>query len=307
MLKPGLKRILTAVTLAVLCLALPVQAQGPDNHPRLAGNIKATVSVDLAPVFERQLKLVDSRRRFWLEQAERATPKLFRKTMLPVAVVTAEKDPASFQGWKTVARGKPESVCHRRLQQGESFILDFGEHFTGQLTFSLRQFDIPVDAPVRLAMVFGEVPAEVAEAFDPYPGTLARSWLQDEVVNVDDVPRTVTLPRRYAFRYVKVTVVSASKYSKFGFAEIHAEAVTSADNRRLLPFTPRNPEEAALDRVSLRTLRDCMQTVFEDGPKRDRRLWLGDLRLQAQANYVSYRNHDLVKRSLYLPYLEVHG
>jgi hypothetical protein len=40
--------------------------------------------------------------------------------------------------------------------------------------------------------------------------------------------------------------------------------------------------------------------VFEDGPKRDRRLWLGDLRLQAQANYVSYRNYNLVKRSLYI-------
>lgn len=43
-----------------------------------------------------------------------------------------------------------------------------------------------------------------------------------------------------------------------------------------------------LDRVSLRTLQNCMQTVFEDGPKRDRRLWLGDLRLQALANYETY-------------------
>jgi hypothetical protein len=36
----------------------------------------------------------------------------------------------------------------------------------------------------------------------------------------------------------------------------------------------------------------------EDGPKRDRRLWLGDLRLEALANYETYRNFDLVKRSL---------
>jgi hypothetical protein len=43
-----------------------------------------------------------------------------------------------------------------------------------------------------------------------------------------------------------------------------------------------------------------MQTVFEDGPKRDRRLWLGDLRLQALANYATYRNYALVKRSLYI-------
>lgn len=43
-----------------------------------------------------------------------------------------------------------------------------------------------------------------------------------------------------------------------------------------------------------------MQDVFEDGPKRDRRLWLGDLRLQALANYETFQNNDLVKRCLYL-------
>lgn len=43
-----------------------------------------------------------------------------------------------------------------------------------------------------------------------------------------------------------------------------------------------------------------MQEVFEDGPKRDRRLWLGDLRVMAQLNYLTFRNDDLVKRCLYL-------
>jgi hypothetical protein len=43
-----------------------------------------------------------------------------------------------------------------------------------------------------------------------------------------------------------------------------------------------------------------MQTVFEDGPRRDQRLWIGDMRLQAMTNYVSFKNYDLVKRCLYL-------
>jgi len=43
-----------------------------------------------------------------------------------------------------------------------------------------------------------------------------------------------------------------------------------------------------------------MQDVFEDGPKRDRRLWIGDLRMQALANYETFKNYDLVKRCLYL-------
>lgn len=217
-----------------------------------------------------------------------------------MAVVRAERDTAGFQGWKIVATDKPESVCNRPLSPGNSFILDFGEHFVGHFSFSLRRFEIPVDAPVRLSFVFGEVPAEVAEPFDPYEGGLTRSWLQDEVVNLDDVPQKVTLPRRYAFRYAKVTVVSCSKHGKFGFSDIGAEAITSADESHLPPFSARNADEEALDRVSRRTLRDCMQTVFEDGPKRDRRLWLGDLRLQALANYATFRNYDLVKRSLYI-------
>ncbi|HRY49535.1 MAG TPA: hypothetical protein P5186_15915 [Candidatus Paceibacterota bacterium] len=281
-------------------LAPMLVAQGPDATPKTAGTIKAVLSTDLVPLFQRQMDLIEKRRASWLRRAEKATPKLLCKPMRPVAVVAIEKDTASFQGWKTVVTNKPESICNRPMLPGDSFILDFGEHFTGQFSFAVRRFDIPVDAPVRLALIFGEVPAEVIEPFDPFPGTLTRAWLQDEVVNIDDVPQTIRLPRRYAFRYVKVTVVSASRHGRFGFSDFRAEAVSSADETRLPEFTPRSADEAALDRVSLRTLRDCMQTVFEDGPKRDRRLWLGDLRLQALANYVSYRNYDLVKRSLYI-------
>jgi hypothetical protein len=55
-----------------------------------------------------------------------------------------------------------------------------------------------------------------------------------------------------------------------------------------------------IDSVAARTLCNCMQLVFEDGPKRDRRMWLGDFRLEARANYQLFKNYDLVKRCLYL-------
>lgn len=282
-----------------LVTATLLPAQGPDRAPRHEGSILATATFG-ADFFGRQLRLIEERRASWLQQAEAATPPLFHTTKTPVAVITVERHAPGFQGWRIGATQPVESVYNRPLAPGEEFILDFGEHLTGQLELDLRDFGIPVDAPVRLATVFGEVLAEVMEPFAPYAGTLARSWLQDEVTNIDVVPQTLRMPRRYAFRYVKVTVVSASTHGKSGFKGIRAEAVTSADESRLLPFSPRNADDEALDRVSRNTLRDCMQTVFEDGPKRDRRLWLGDLRLQALANYATYRNHDLVKRSLYL-------
>ena len=251
-------------------------------------------------IFAQQLKLVEARRSSWLEKAEAATPLLRSTEKHPVAVIEVEKNTAAFQGWKAVRPVPVDSVCNRPLVPGDGFILDFGEHMTGYFTFSLRSFDITVDAPVRLSFVFGETLAEVAEPLDPYSGTLSRSWLQDETVNIDEVPQTVHMPRRYAFRYVKVTVPAASRYGQFGFSGFQTKTVTCADESRLPPFTPANADDAALDRISLNTLRDCMQTVFEDGPKRDRRLWLGDLRLQALANYATYRNYDLVKRSLYV-------
>ena len=43
-----------------------------------------------------------------------------------------------------------------------------------------------------------------------------------------------------------------------------------------------------------------MQRVFEDGPKRDRRLWIGDLRLEALTNYYTFNNLPPVRRCLYL-------
>lgn len=43
-----------------------------------------------------------------------------------------------------------------------------------------------------------------------------------------------------------------------------------------------------------------MQTVYEDGPKRDQRLWIGDLYLEALANAYTFKNHELTKHCLYL-------
>ncbi len=289
----------TASLALVFALTLPLLAQGPNRAPLRDGTVKAAVDIP-ADLFVRQMELVCQRRAAWLEKAEKATPELIRTPKTPVAVITVTNDPSAFQGWKIGSAAEVKSVYDRPLKPGDSFILDFGEHMTGYALLDVRAFDVPVDAPVRLQLIFGEVLSEVAEPFDPYTGGLTRSWLQDETVNIDVVPQTVRLPRRYAFRYLKVTVVSCSMHGRFGFSDISAEAVTCADERRLAPFSPASAEDAALDRVARATLRDCMQTVFEDGPKRDRRLWLGDLRLQALANYATYRNLDLVKRSLYI-------
>ena len=152
---------------------------------------------------------------------------------------------------------------------------------------------------MRLRFTFGEVPTDVAEPFYPYKGELSEAWLPDELINVDYLPHAVRMPRRYAFRYVKIEVLDTSPEFRIRFEDLKAHAVTSARGTPA-PLAKETPLMQRIDAVSIATLRDCMQTTFEDGPRRDRRLWVGDLRLQALTNYHTFRSNDVVRRCLYL-------
>ena len=242
------------------------------------------------------------RRTAWLEKAEACKPRLVRRDIAPVRLVKAVSDKAAFQGWRVVPCGAADDALKCPLAPGDSFIFDFGEHLVGTVAFRLVDFGKAVDAPVLLKFTFAEVPLELVEDEPSAAGWkgLTLSWIQRDTVAFDVVPAEVRMPRRYAFRYMKVEVVACSMGGRFGLDGVRAIAETSAEAAKLRPWKASSPIEAKMEEVARRTLRDCMQTVFEDGPKRDRRLWLGDLRLEALANYETYRNFDIVKRSLYL-------
>ena len=167
------------------------------------------------------------------------------------------------------------------LNSGDTLIIDLGNHYVGYLTFKLWFVDLYIDAPVRMAVRFCETARE----------------LEEEIINVD-FPGEYRMPRRYAARYVKFKIIHTPK--QLSLSNFVFEAETSADVTALLPFDPKDDELAAIDKVATNTLKNCMQRVFEDGPKRDRRLWIGDLRLEALANYYTFNNFALVRRCLYL-------
>ena len=212
----------------------------------------------------------------WLQKAEALKPVLFEETVRPVS-------------------GMPD----RSLKETESVVLDFGSHFVGRLNLKLASEGSHPDAPVWLQFKFCENERELNESLDQYNGWISRSWVQQEQIHVDVLPGEITLPRRFAFRYIRIDVLALSSKYSLVIEDAWAQTVTSAEDRSLVEFQG-DSWEKSIDRVALRTLRSCMQDVFEDGPKRDRRLWLGDLRLQALTNSVTYRNFDLVKRCLYL-------
>lgn len=237
----------------------------------------------------------------FVELAETLIPPLYEKKVYPAHIIDVVVDPEAFQGWRTERIGAIEELADRVLSKGDSILLDFGDHHVGYLTLSFNNINSNADAPLRLKLIFGEMPCEIAEDFDDYEGWLSRSWLQDEVVNIDVLPGTITLPRRYTFRYLKIVVVATSKRYSVSFPELYCTTVTSGDLAQVKPLPAHVSEELrVMDRIGIKTLQNCMHTVFEDGPKRDRRLWIGDLRLQALANYETFNSNDLVKRCLYL-------
>ena len=75
---------------------------------------------------------------------------------------------------------------------------------------------------------------------------------------------------------------------------------TSVTNEAPALASTTDPLVRDIYKVGLNTLKECMQTVYEDGPKRDRRLWIGDLYLEALANAHTFKNHELTKHCLYL-------
>jgi len=236
----------------------------------------------------------------WLQIAEQTRPSLTETAKKPKGIVSIVKDDAAYQGWKAVPLYVIDSLYHGSFKKKSGIIIDFGEHLTGHFSFSLEDIRGVADAPLRFKFTFAEVPAEAVTPFDPYEGALSRAWLQDEIITVSEVPSTITIPRRLAFRYVKIEWLGSSRFSDFRFSNIEFKATTSVKSTPAALAATTDPLIAKIDQVGLTTLKECMQTVYEDGPKRDRRLWIGDLYLEALANTYSFKNHDLTKHCLYL-------
>jgi alpha-L-rhamnosidase len=235
-----------------------------------------------------------------IELAEKLKTELHETIVKPTAIVEIKSDKEVIHGWRAEYAAPASTLSEYEYSKEDSFILDFGDHQVGYLSVTIRPAGSPPDAPLKLKLTIGEMPVEMAEPFENYDGWLSSSWLQEETIFVDVLPAVIKLPRRYSFRYVKFEVIDTSPKYRVVFENIECRAVTSANNKNVQTRAHKDDLLQKMDEISIKTLADCMQDVFEDGPKRDRRLWLGDLRLQALANYETFKNYDLVKRCLYL-------
>lgn len=203
--------------------------------------------------------------------------------------------------WCAGMREPAEASKEKQMKKGDAVCFDFEEHCVGYVTFCIKSAGSPPDAPAHIRIKLGEMPCEIAEESSEYHGSISSSWIQEEFLHIDVLPAVIRMPRRYAFRYVEFKVLDTSPKYQVIVEKVVCETVTSADRTKVEALSEAVPEDLKkMDAVALKTMEDCMQKVFEDGPKRDRRLWIGDLRLQALTNYETFKNYDLVKRCLYL-------
>lgn len=258
------------------------------------------MGICLLHVKSQPLDVYALQRQQWESKAANSIPVLIERIHEPVSIVKAEKDSAAFQGWKMTKINTPILLYGKSMKDIKSVILDFGKHLTGYLTLNFEIIKKTQDAPIRLKLTFGELPAEICTQLTPWEGKLSRAWMQDEIITVSDITQPLTLNRRMAFRYVRIELLAQSSGFDFAIKSVNCKAVSSAGDiqTRLSSDTPQIIKR--IHDVSMETLHECMQTVYEDGPKRDRRLWLGDLYLESLANRYSYRNFDLTKHCLYL-------
>lgn len=209
---------------------------------------------------------------YYLQKADEFLPMIKKKTILP------EQSP-------------------NILNNGDTLTIDLRNHYVGYFSFKMWFVDLYIDAPVRMSVRFCETKDELDIDNSDYHGTLCESWLQEEIINLD-FPGEYKMPRRYAARYIKIEVLHTPQ--KLSLSEFAFESVSSADTDTLTSADTNDTELKKIDEVSANTLKNCMQRVFEDGPKRDRRLWIGDLRLEALTDLYTFKNTDIIKRCLYL-------
>ena len=218
------------------------------------------------------MKIMDEQKKSFLKKADELTPVIYKKEVY-------------------------FNDCELVMNTGKETVFDLGNHYAGFFEFEIARHKVYLDAPVKLSIKFCETERELEDDFSKYCGVLCPSWLQEEIFTADYAGK-YKLDRRYAARYVKITVLSTPQ--EFVLKNVSFASVTSADENSLVKHKICDELLKKIDEISVNTLKNCMQRVFEDGPKLDRRLWLGDLRLEALANHVTFANESLTERCLYL-------
>jgi hypothetical protein len=166
------------------------------------------------------------------------------------------------------------------LAPGESTLVDFGEELVGHLT-------VTTDAPARLTLAPGESPLEARDFEERTENPLRSAGLVAAGTWRDQ--------RRSALRWVCVR--------NDGTVPVTVDVALDAFEVALATTGELRTADPLLDQiyeVGRRTVVRCTHDYVEDGPKRDRLLWLGDLAATADVFGLAIGDLRPLRRSLLL-------
>jgi len=228
-----------------------------------------------------------------LDFAKKLTPVLHHQILYPDNVVGLAKDEHVWLGWKTLSVENAAELSTYKLQKGDTLILDFGRNMVGYLQGVST-------GKAKMQIEPAEVLAELGDSWEKFPASFdngykpTRTWSP----KVLDIQNNWRCSERLTFRYVRLVILEAT--DEIVLSKLNCDEVSAVPYQSIKPLEGFSPKMQQIDLVAQYTLRNCIQEVFEDGPKRDQRLWLGDLRLQAMLDALTFKSDSIVKRCLLL-------
>ncbi|MGC8863400.1 MAG: MGH1-like glycoside hydrolase domain-containing protein, partial [Armatimonadota bacterium] len=210
---------------------------------------------------------------------EKSRVPLERKMVSPASVKLEPETDAAVTGFQATGVKAGQMQIKPAGAGGRVVVTaDFGEEIVGYPTIIGYTY-----GPIKISLACGEYEAE---CLNPYQAVLTSELGMGAL--------RWSAPERRAFRFARFTI-EATRLVRI--ERIQAQTV----GRRVDETGSFECSDDVLNKIyqtSARTLRLCMHEFYEDGPKRDRLLWIGDLRVEALANYYLFGDVGLARRCL---------
>ena len=228
----------------------------------------------------------------YLDEARQLLPVLTYHKSYPVKIISIKKDTTKWLGWKSTVISPAKELANKKLNKSDTVILDFGRNMVGYLKGESNE-----TATIKIQTA--EVLAELGDSWEQYPPFFDNGYKPTNNWSFDvEISKKWHINERRTFRYIRLIVLKTD--TAISLSNLYCGEVSAIALNKIKPLQGFSKKMQQIDLVAQYTLRNCIQEVFEDGPKRDQRLWLGDLRLEALADGVLYHSNSEVKRCLLL-------
>lgn len=207
----------------------------------------------------------------------RSQPQLRTEFMLPARVIDARH--VAYAQNTLEANGICAEIEPPAGRIAE-LVLDFGREVVGYLRLKT------LGGPASIRTAYGESLQECLQdkPYQPIDRITARppEWMW-------------TNAERRAFRYVRIIVSDCRSPLLVDYVGLQSVGYP-VDNRG--SFRCSDEMLNHIWETGRHTARLCMQECHEDGIKRDRKVWIGDLRVQALSSYYAFGDYELARLDL---------